>query len=104
MQLSQKLASYIAGRNLHWIILIGILRAPMHFFDTTPTGRIINRFSKDIDSIDSALPSAFSQSLPTLITIVATLIILIYGSWFALVEFIPLGILFLYIQVKLQFH
>ncbi|CAF3222819.1 unnamed protein product, partial [Rotaria sp. Silwood2] len=98
MQLIHKLASYIAGRKLHWIILIGILHAPMSFFDTTPIGRIINRFSKDIDSIDSALPNAFSQSLTSLIIVVATLIILVYGSWVALIELIPLAILFIYIQ------
>ncbi|CAF5001325.1 unnamed protein product, partial [Rotaria magnacalcarata] len=80
MQLMQKFASYIAGRKLHWMILIGILHAPSSFFDTTPIGRIINRFSKDIDVMDSTLPNAFSQSLTILITVIVTLIILIYGS------------------------
>ncbi|CAF1436131.1 unnamed protein product [Rotaria sordida] len=93
-----KLAAYIAGRKLHWIILIGVLHSPMSFFDTTPVGRIINRFAKDIDSIDTALPNAFSQALTTLITVVATLIILIYGSWIAIFELIPLTILFAYVQ------
>jgi ATP-binding cassette subfamily C (CFTR/MRP) protein 1 len=93
----------LAGRKLHWIILIGVLHAPMSFFDTTPVGRIINRFAKEIDSVDTALPNAFSQSLTVLITVVATLVILIYGSWFAIIELIPLTILFAYIQVKLFF-
>ena len=101
MQLVLKLASYIAGRKLHWIILMGVLHAPMSFFDTTPVGRIINRFAKEIDSVDTALPNAFSQALIILITVVATLVILIYGSWFAIFELIPLAILFAYIQVKL---
>ena len=101
MQLTYKLAAYIAGRKLHWIILIGVLHAPMSFFDTTPIGRIINRFTKDIDFVDGALPNAFSQSLTALISVVVTLIILICGSWFAIIEFIPLAILFAYIQVLL---
>ena len=100
MYLVLNLAAYAAGRKLHWIILSGVLHAPMSFFDTTPMGRIINRFAKDIDSVDAALPSAFSHGLTTLITVIATLIILIYGSWFAIFGFIPLVFLFAYIQVK----
>ena len=100
MQLILKLATYVAGRKLHWIILLGVLHAPMSFFDTTPIGRIINRFAKDIDAVDSTLSEAFSQSLNILITVVATLVILIYGSWFVIIGLIPLTVLFAYIQVK----
>jgi len=99
MQLIQKLAAYTAGRRLHWIVLIGVLHAPMSFFDTTPIGRIINRFAKEIDSVDSTLPSSFSQLLTALVTVIATLIILVYGSLFTIIEFIPLAIVFGYIQV-----
>ncbi|UJR17989.1 hypothetical protein I4U23_004890 [Adineta vaga] len=98
MQLILKFAAYIAGRKLHWILLIGILHAPMSFFDTTPIGRIINRFAKEIDSIDTTLPTAFSQSLITLIAVITTILLLIYGSWFAILELIPLILLFAYIQ------
>ena len=47
----------IAGRSLHNDMLIRLLRAPMWYFDTTPLGRIVNRFSKDIDLIDNAIPN-----------------------------------------------
>jgi ABC-type multidrug transport system fused ATPase/permease subunit len=103
MQLILKLTTYVAGQKLHWIILIGVLHAPMSFFDTTPIGRIINRFSKDIDAVDSILPQAFSESSITLITVVATLVILIYGSWFVIIELIPLALLFAFIQVSCFF-
>lgn len=99
MQLIQKLAAYSAGRHLHWIILMGVLHAPVSFFDTTPIGRIINRFAKEIESVDTALPNAVSQVLTTLVTVITTLIILIYGSWLAILQLIPLAIVFAYIQV-----
>jgi ATP-binding cassette subfamily C (CFTR/MRP) protein 1 len=103
MQLILKLTTYRAARKLHWMMLIGILHVPMSFFDTTPIGRIINRFVKDVDAVDSVLPSTFSFSLNTLVTVVVTLIILIYGSWFAIIELIPLAILFAFIQVEILF-
>ncbi|CAF3905522.1 unnamed protein product [Rotaria sp. Silwood1] len=101
MQLTQRLASYFASRKLHCIILIGILHAPVTFFDTTPVGRIINRFAQDIESVDSMLPQAFSISLNTLIGVVTTLIILFYGTWVAIVEFMLLAIIFVSMQVEL---
>lgn len=48
-----------ASVRLHRSLLFGVLRSPMSFFETTPMGRILNRFSKDIESVDMALPYGF---------------------------------------------
>uniref|UniRef100_A0A3Q2SNB0 ATP-binding cassette, sub-family C (CFTR/MRP), member 5 n=1 Tax=Fundulus heteroclitus TaxID=8078 RepID=A0A3Q2SNB0_FUNHE len=45
-----------ASSKLHDQLFHKILRCPMKFFDTTPTGRILNRFSKDMDEVDTRLP------------------------------------------------
>ncbi|XP_049917380.1 multidrug resistance-associated protein 5 [Epinephelus moara] len=45
-----------ASSKLHDQLFHKILRCPMKFFDTTPTARILNRFSKDLDEVDTRLP------------------------------------------------
>lgn len=42
----------VASKKLHTDMLFSIMRQPMSFFDTTPLGRVMNRFSRDIDVID----------------------------------------------------
>lgn len=47
----------------HHKLLSCILAAPQHFFDTTPRGRIISRFSQDLNTIDNTLPMNLRQIL-----------------------------------------
>lgn len=53
----------VASRTLHDKLFRGITRGLMHFFNTNPSGRILNRFSKDIGSIDTILPVALMDCL-----------------------------------------
>lgn len=43
--------------RLHNDALLGVLHAPMSFFNSNPAGRILNKFSKEMDLVDEALPS-----------------------------------------------
>lgn len=45
-----------ASKEMHLILLSYVLRWPMELFDTTPLGRVLNRFSKDVDVVDNVLP------------------------------------------------
>lgn len=48
------------SKKLHESMAKSVIRSPMTFFETTPVGRIINRFSSDMDAVDSNLQYIFS--------------------------------------------
>ena len=47
------LCGIIASRHLHAELLNNVLHSPMSFFETTPSGNLLNRFAKEIDGIRS---------------------------------------------------
>ncbi|XP_063314810.1 MIT domain-containing protein 1 isoform X2 [Pelobates fuscus] len=83
-----------ASTRLHDQLFLKILYSPVKLFDTTPTGRILNRFTKDMDEVDTRLPSQMEQLIQNLILVVFCLgIISSVFPWF-LLSVIPLIILF----------
>lgn len=45
------------------------MRLPSAFFDTTPSGRILGRFSNDINAVDQRLPMTFQQIMQNFIRV-----------------------------------
>uniref|UniRef100_A0A3Q2QW04 ATP binding cassette subfamily C member 3 n=1 Tax=Fundulus heteroclitus TaxID=8078 RepID=A0A3Q2QW04_FUNHE len=87
-----------AAKKLHFNLLINKLHTPQSFFDTTPIGRIINRFSKDIYVIDEALPSTVLMFLGTFFLSLSTMIVIISSTpYFALV-IAPLAFIYVFVQ------
>lgn len=61
--LAPQLGCLYAAIYLHKQLLFNVLRAPNSFFEITPTGRLLSRFSKDIDVVDLALPQQISDTI-----------------------------------------
>lgn len=55
------IGSVRAARVLHAGMVTAVLRSPLSFFDTTPHGRVVNRFTQDTQTVDESLVSTFSQ-------------------------------------------
>ncbi|OQV17406.1 Multidrug resistance-associated protein 1 [Hypsibius exemplaris] len=87
-----------ASRNLHQNMLARILRAPMAFFDTTPLGRIVNRFSKDVDTVDAGLPECIRMFLNCLFMVLSVIVVICMSTPIFGVVIPPLGILYYVIQ------
>ncbi|KAG8769118.1 hypothetical protein FRC12_005151 [Ceratobasidium sp. 428] len=77
--------TFYASQTLHRDALNRILHAPISFFDTTPLGRIMNRFSKDIDTIDNIIGDACRMFIGTLVQIVGAIVLIsVIQPWFLL--------------------
>lgn len=65
-----------AGRYMHDAMLKSILGAPLRFFDATPVGRILQRFSRDIESVDVYLQWTFNQAIYCFLQVLVTLFLI----------------------------
>uniref|UniRef100_A0A8C2YGG5 ATP binding cassette subfamily C member 2 n=1 Tax=Coturnix japonica TaxID=93934 RepID=A0A8C2YGG5_COTJA len=86
-----------ASRIVHEQLLSNILRVPMSFFDTTPTGRIVNRFAKDIFTVDETIPMSFRSWLNCFMGIISTLLMIALATPLFTIVIVPLGIFYYFV-------
>ena len=88
------------SRQIHKDMLSRIVRAPINlFFDRVPTGRVLNRLSKDLAVLDSYIATSFGYSLVTIYSLLSDIVVcLIVGT----IWVFPLVILFFYVSYRIQ--
>lgn len=94
--LSLTLLGTTASKRMLSRAMTRVLRAPMSFFDTTPLGRITNRFSRDVDVMDNNLTDAMRMYFLTVAQILAVFgLIIAYFHYFT-IALVPLFFLFVF--------
>jgi len=96
----QRIQSIKFSRFIHTEMFNKVIRAPLNlFFDRVPTGRILNRFSKDLATIDDHLSSIFGWVISQFFSFMADIFVcIIIGTMWVF----PLAVLFFYICYRLN--
>ncbi|KAG0305091.1 Multidrug resistance-associated protein 1, partial [Dissophora globulifera] len=92
------IAAVRATAKLHDDLLAAILHLPMSFFDTTPLGRIVNRFSTDIFATDNTLPWSFMSLLMFGVSVLGTIVVIASTTPVFLAMVPPLFLAFAFVQ------
>ena len=83
---------------LHNKMLENVLKSPMSFFDTTPQGRILNRFGKDVDVLDTTMPMILRGWITCLLAVIATFGLISYTTPIFLLPLIVIAVCYYIVQ------
>ncbi|CAL1261490.1 unnamed protein product [Larinioides sclopetarius] len=87
-----------ASERYHKKILTSIIKAPMSFFDQTPMGRIMNRFSTDMDTMDIQIYPILDAWLHCFLYSLASFVVIGINTPIFLVILLPIGVVYYIIQ------
>ncbi|XP_074034742.1 ATP-binding cassette sub-family C member 4 isoform X3 [Leptinotarsa decemlineata] len=88
----------LSSTHLHSNMFHSLLNAPMRFFDTTPSGKILNRFSKDMGAIDETLPRVMLDAIQIFLVMCGNLVNIGVTNPYMIIAMVLLGLLFLKIR------
>ncbi|CAM4809475.1 unnamed protein product [Rotaria magnacalcarata] len=86
------ISCHITARSLHNQMFNSLLHAPVLFFDSNPIGRVVNRFSKDVSSLDEQLSDVTYNFVDGLFMIISTIIFIAYMQPLSLISMAVVGI------------
>ncbi|XP_069492526.1 multidrug resistance-associated protein 1-like isoform X4 [Ambystoma mexicanum] len=90
--------SICASRALHLQMLDSVLHLPLQFFETTPMGQVLNRFTKDIYVIDERFHYYLRTWVNCMLDVLGTVLVIVYATPIFIFAVVPLGVLYLTIQ------
>ncbi|XP_034175482.2 putative multidrug resistance-associated protein lethal(2)03659 isoform X2 [Osmia lignaria lignaria] len=88
-----------ASTKLHDRMFRCISRATMRFFNTNPSGRVLNRFSKDMGAIDEVLPMALIDCVQIGLSLLGIITVVGIANPWLMIPTVIIGVIFYYIRV-----
>ncbi|XP_034047298.1 multidrug resistance-associated protein 1-like [Thalassophryne amazonica] len=98
--LSMSIGGIFASRWLHQSMLYDVLRSPVSFFERTPSGNLVNRFAKEIDTIDSVIPSILKMFMGSMFNVLGACVIILIATPLVAIIIPVLGLLYFFVQVS----
>jgi ABC-type multidrug transport system fused ATPase/permease subunit len=90
--------SLYASTGLHDDMLTRVLRAPLMFFQTTPSGRLLNRFAKDQMAVDWDLPGSALSLLGCVLRVIGVFLVICIVFPLLLLVLVPVFGIYLYVE------
>ncbi|XP_072128555.1 ATP-binding cassette sub-family C member 8 isoform X2 [Mobula birostris] len=85
-------------KELHKSLLNKVILAPMRFFETTPLGNILNRFSADTNIIDQHIPATLECLSRSTLLCLCALAVISYVTPIFIIALVPLAVAYYFIQ------
>ncbi|NWX47339.1 MRP1 protein, partial [Steatornis caripensis] len=88
------LGGVLASHKIFLQLLRNVARSPMVFFEQTPIGNLLNRFSREMDAIDSVIPDKLKSLLGFLFNLLEIYLVIIVATPRAAMAIVPLTVLY----------
>ncbi|KAL1509095.1 hypothetical protein ABEB36_003889 [Hypothenemus hampei] len=88
----------VAATRFHRVLLKAVMKAQSTFFDITPIGRILNRFSSDTYTVDDSLPFILNILLAQFFSLLGSIGITVYGLPWICLFLVPLTPVYHWLQ------
>lgn len=90
-----------SARHFHDGLWHSVIQAPLQWFEAVPTGRLLNLFSRDVNTIDEVLPRMINSSVRTVITVTGVICVVVYSVPPFILAIVPLAVIY---QMILRYY